>query len=385
LRAKRRGVSLEAAAREARYDFLARVARETGADVVATAHTADDQAETVIMNVCRGTGVAGLGGIPPSGTWRGVRIVRPLLSVGHADLVEYLTRAGIEWCEDETNADARFMRNRIRRRVIPMLAEELNPSVRGALCRLAEVCRHEAELIDAAVAARFGQVVVPGGGLGVRALQEDGAGMRRNVLRRWLVSCGVSARSVDHDCIERCESLLRGRRGSGAVPVCGGREVLREYGVLRVRRSGARPASGFRARVACPGVTVVDPPGLVAKVSVKAGIVRPVRARAGDLPAQASLSAARVGGRPLFLRSWRAGDRIRPYGMAGSRKVQDILTDQKVPREARAGIPVLECDGEIVWIPGYRIARGWELPGETVPAVRIRLDRLANGSGDSGR
>jgi tRNA(Ile)-lysidine synthase len=375
LRAKRRRMSLEAAAREARYDFLSRVARETGADAVATAHTADDQAETVLMNICRGTGVAGLGGVPPAGTWRGVRIVRPLLFVGHAELVEYLTRGGIGWREDETNADDRFMRNRIRRQVIPMLAETLNPSIRAALCRLAEICRNEAEPIEAATAARFGQAALPDGGLSAQALRQDGPAMRANVLRRWLVSRGVPSRSVDHDCIVRCEAVLSGGSGSGTVPLCGGWEVVREYGVIRVRRGGAKRLVRFRARVACPGVTVVDPPGVVVRVSAQAGIVRPARARAGDMPAEASLSAKRVGGHPLFLRSWRAGDRIRPYGMAGSRKVQDILTDQKVPREVRAGVPVLECDGEIVWIPGYRIARGWELADESASAVRIRVTR----------
>lgn len=374
LRARRRGTSVEAAAREARYEFLAGVARETKADAMVTAHTADDQAETVIMNMCRGTGVAGLAGIPPEGSWGGVRVARPLLSAGHADLAGFLERRGVKWREDETNTDTRYLRNRIRRQVIPMLAEALNPAVRDALCRLAELCRDDAELVATLARERLGRVLLRDGGLDVAALLQDGAAVQRHVLRRWLALRGVPARAIDRDCIARCERLLRARRASGSVPLCGGGEVRREYGLLRVARD-AGPKAGFAARLARPGVTVVDPPGLVAVVEMKPGVVRPPRSRAGDLPAAASISAARVGRRVLVLRSWRAGDRVRPFGMDGTRKVQDVLTDQKVPRAERGVVPVLECGGEIVWVPGYRIARGWEVPGELARAVHIRLER----------
>jgi tRNA(Ile)-lysidine synthase len=375
LRARRRGRSLEAVAREVRYDFLACVAREAGADAVVTAHTADDQAETVLMNVCRGSGMTGLGGIPPVGSWRGIRVVRPLLGVGHAELTASLERCGVSWREDETNADTRFTRNRVRRQVIPLLTRIVNPSVRDALCRLATLCRDDAELLDTMAGQCLRRAALPDGSLSVAAVVRDAVAVRRRVARRWLVSRGVSAQALNYDCLARCEVLLKSRQGSATVPLDGGAIVRREYGLLRLLPGGVRESQGFCKRIKCPGKTVVVPPGLVVEAVLGNGIVRPSKARAGDMPAKASINAAKVRRRSLFVRAWRPGDRIKPLGMRGSRKVQDILTDDKVPRDRRNCVPVVECGGEIVWIPGYRIARGWEVPGEDAPAIQLGVAR----------
>jgi tRNA(Ile)-lysidine synthase len=375
LRARRRGLSVEAAARDARYDFLARVVRETGADAVVTAHTADDQAETVLMNVCRGSGLTGLGGIPPVGAWGDVRILRPLLGIGHAELVGSLERCGVPWREDETNTDTRFTRNRVRRDVMPMLAGTMNPSVRNALCRLAALCRDDAEVLEAMTEARLGNCVLDGGDLSLAAVGRDAPAMRRRIVRRWLMSRGVPAQALDYESLARCETLLNSRRGSGVVPLDGGIGVKRENGRLSVVYGGVRESPAFRARIRFPGTTIVDPPGFTVRAAERPGIIRPPRTRAGDLPAEVSLSAVKVGRRPLIVRSWRPGDRMKPFGMRGSRKVQDILTDHKVPRDSRGSVPVVECGGEIVWIPGYRIARGWEVPSEDAPAIHLKVTR----------
>lgn len=376
LRARRTGRSLEAVAREVRYDFLARIARRVRADAVVTAHTADDQAETVLMNVCRGTGLTGLGGIPPVGTWRGVRILRPVLGVGHADLVAMLRRNGVEWREDETNADARFTRNRVRREVMPMLVKALNPSVRDALCRLAALCRDDAEALDAMAEARLKASALADGALSIAEIGRDVGAIRRRVLRQWLALRGVRPQALDYESVARCERLLKSRNGSEDIPLDGGISVRREYDRLRLRSGDVDESPGFAARIRCPGETVVAPPGLRVRAVLGTGIVRPPRMRAGDLPAEASLSAEKVGRRALIVRAWRPGDRMEPFGMRGSKKIQDILTDDKVSRDKRSSVPVFECAGEIVWVPGYRISRGWAVAGEDAPAIRLSVARL---------
>lgn len=374
LRARRRGQSLEAVAREARYDFLSRVARATRAYAIVTAHTADDQAETVLMNVCRGAGLTGLGGIPPSGEWRGVKIVRPLLGMGHSDLVASLERAGIGWREDETNLDARFTRNRVRRCVMPMLARELNPSIRGALCRMAALCRADARLLDEIARAHLRKAVTRDGAIQAAHLAAEDPATRGRMLRCWLLSRGVPASSLDFEAIARCEALLGDGKASVEAPLDGGCTVKREYGVLRLQSGIGSKSRAFLATVRCPGTTRVDPPGLTVHARMGTGIVRPPRTCAGILPAEASLSAERIGRCAIRVRAWRPGDRMHPFGMKGSRKVQDILTDHKVPRARRSAVPVFECAGEIVWLPGYRIARGWEVPDANARSVHIRVE-----------
>jgi tRNA(Ile)-lysidine synthase len=304
-----------------------------------------------------------------------VRIVRPLLSVGHAELVASLERCGVPWREDETNEDVRFTRNRVRRHVMPMLTRIVNPSVRDALCRLAALCRDDAELLDSMADSRLVSAVLSDGCLSAAALGLEPAAVRRRIMRRWLVSRGVPSQVLDFETLARCESLLKSRKGSAVVPLGGDSAVRREYGLLRLLPIGVRESRGFRRRIMCPGTTVIDPPGLIVKAAMKDGIIRPPRARIGDLPAEASLGAAKLGRRSLYIRAWRPGDRMQPFGMRGSRKVQDILTDHKVPRDCRGSVPVVECDGEIVWIPGYRIARGWDVPGEDSPSIWLSVAR----------
>ena len=148
--AKSRGLSIEMAAREARYEFLADAARKKGADVIATAHTADDQAETVLLKLCRGAGSRGLSGIPRETTINGVRVVRPLLDVTRVEIESFLRRKKQAWREDRTNRDTAYLRNRVRHELLPMLESKLNPGIREALLRTADILREEDDLLGIA-------------------------------------------------------------------------------------------------------------------------------------------------------------------------------------------------------------------------------------------
>jgi len=151
--AKREGLSLEMASRKARYDFLAAAARKVKAHVIATAHTADDQAETVLLKLIRGAGPKGLAGIPLEATLRKTRIVRPLLEVSRDAIVAFLRERSESWREDETNRDESFQRNKVRHRILPLLESELNPQVRTALRRTADILREEDGWLDSLAAS----------------------------------------------------------------------------------------------------------------------------------------------------------------------------------------------------------------------------------------
>ena len=382
-RARRRGLSLEAAAREARYAFFARAARELSAHAAATAHTADDQAETVLLRLARGAGRRGLGGMAPATTLFGLRVIRPMLAVSRRQVEAFLRRRGMTWREDVSNRDGAFLRNRVRHEILPLLAGRLNPEVRDALCRTAGILREEDAWLDrlAAEALEECRCGGPGGdegsALALERLDRLCAGARGRVLRLWLTRGGAPADRAGFDAVGRVVALLAHRCGSRSVPIGAGWNVRRAYDRLLLERSGdTAPDPACSRRVAVPGETLIPGQGWRIVTRLARGLYKPRRSRVGSLPGRASLRAADALKRGLLVRSWRPGDRIRPHGMEGSKKIQDVFTDAKVPAAARSAVPVFECRGEIVWVPGYRVARGWEVRDTDLPALQIAVDRV---------
>ena len=373
--ARRSKMSLEMAAREARYLFLAGAARELGATCVATAHTSDDQVETVVLRLARGAGSRGLAGIPFRTVYDGVPVIRPMREVPHAWAVDFLRRHGLKWREDRTNRELRFLRNRVRHKVLPFLEEQLSPRLREALQRTSDIIAGEDEWMDAEARKALGSCRTGSAALSVRKVRQLPLAMKRRVLRAWLVDEGVAAERLDYDLAERVERLLAAKGGTRVAVLPGGRRVVRVYDSLRVERVDVQPAGGFRAVLKIPGTTKIAEAGLRIEASRARGILRARGAQIGRYPVAATVSLAAVGKSPVLIRSWRPGDRIRPLGMEGSKKIQDVLTDLKVPAADRGRVPIFECRGEIIWLPGYRVARGWEVPSPDSPCLRLRMCR----------
>ncbi len=382
------GVSVEMAARKARYAFLERTARAVGANLLATGHTSDDQAETVLMRLMRGAGMHGWGGMRlqrPRAP--GLTHIRPLLNTARCEVMEYLQQEGLAWREDESNRDLRFTRNRVRHETLPLLERSLNPNVRETLCRMADLCREDSAWLDQLAQKILEQCqtvgsAAPGGRLRVAPLLRQPLAARRRVLLLWLRGQGVAAH-VDTALIGRIETLLQGEKGRGTVPVAGGGVIHRRYGELLFLekepgslRSGGLAPQPAAGRIEIPGVTLHSELGLRVTACWAPGVCMDRGRGPGCLPARASLGAEAVAGRSIALRCWRAGDRMRPWGMQGAKKLQDVFTDAKVPLERRARTPIFECDGEIVWVPGYRIARGWGVSDPAAAALQLRVESV---------
>lgn len=336
------GPDLEERAREARYAALLETARRERFRRVATAHTQDDQAETVLHRLLRGSGPGGLVGIAPV---REDGIVRPLLDVSRAAVVRFLAERGIRYRVDRTNASPRFTRNRIRGRVLPVLEREINPRAKTALARLAEILRDDEVVLDALAKRRSSRFAVEGA-LECRGLATQPVGLQRRIVRRWLGEARGGLGAIDLDHIEALRALASGRK-EGSVSIPAG-SVARARGRLHWIPGGA--AVDETALAAVELGTGVSLPGWRLTTRETTRRFRPTLWRASFDLDQLDEEQLRVRGR-------RPGDRIDLLGLAGRKKLQDVFVDGKVPRSERAGWPVVECGDRILWVPGLARSR----------------------------
>ncbi|HZB05322.1 MAG TPA: tRNA lysidine(34) synthetase TilS [Thermoleophilaceae bacterium] len=312
------GGNLQERARDVRYSL----AEELAEGDYAAAHTASDQAETVLYRLAVSPGSRALHGMAP----RRGRLVRPLLAVTRSEVRDYLRARGLEWREDPSNADRRFARARVRHDVLDAL-RELSPAAERTIAETARQLRDEAEVLDGIVADTVAEL---GGGPAVSldALREHPPALQRLVLRE------LAGRALSRD--ELTQLLDVGRQGTKSLDLGGGLRAVAEYGTLRFTRAAdAEPPTPVELPV----------PGHV---------------RFGDWELEARMGGSgdvtvRDVGDVVTVRAWRDGDRMRPAGLGGSKSLQDLFTDRKVPRALRRTLPVVESDGEIVWVAGVAV------------------------------
>jgi tRNA(Ile)-lysidine synthase len=361
-------VGLEEAGRMARYQFFESAVVASRADCIATAHTADDHAETMLLNMTRGSGLAGLGGIPE----RRANIVRPLLLFSREETRAYCEEHGLWTHDDPANFETEFSRVRVRLEVMPAL-RKINEDVLGAFGRLSEVASAEDEFLDgmAAAALEKSEIAI-NGKLGFLTRDNEivfDLGVLCHlppVLLRRAARLAVSAvgGSLDH---RQTEAFISGSGGNGAV-TCEGGEVCLEWGDGQLCSRNIARVPGFRAGLTMPGETISDdlgwilsaeeaamPSGAVSRSSL-VGYLNPARLK-GD----------------LYFRSWKQGDVMQPLGFSGRRKLSDLLAEANLTANARMRIPLVSDMIGILWIPGVCIdERCRAMPGEKVVRVELR-------------
>jgi tRNA(Ile)-lysidine synthase len=339
----------QAWARAQRYEAAAALAERAGA-VIVTGHTADDQLETILYRMISSPSRRAVLGMRQ----RGGRVVRPLLALSRAQTTAYCERHGLHWREDQSNDSDAYVRNRIRRQLLPLL-RELHPAAEANLLRLAARLREEGEVLDALVAetlsgeasielARLRALKPALARLVVQRLADDALGAP---------AAGVAARFG--------ELAALGGHGTSTLDIGCGLRAVSEYGVLRIEpRRGPDPV---------PEPVTLPVPGEAGfgETLVRCELVAPAR-EPGVLDRDA-LSAE------LIIRGWRHGDRMRPLGLKGSKSLQDLFTARRVPRERRATVAVVESGGEIVWVDGVATAERYKVSDATRAAVRLSARR----------
>ena len=371
--ARRERTSIEVAARRARRAFLLAAMRSRGADRVATAHTRDDQAETVLMRLVRGARLKGAAGMAPR---RGA-IVRPLLACGRDELRAHLEACGQSWREDATNADVTMPRNRLRHDILPRLEAHLSPRARVALARFADLVRDDEDWLGREAAAAAMHVVGRDADritLDWLALTRLPIAAARRVARVALESAGRS--QPTHRDIEALLDVAAGTASAAEVP--GLRMEHSGRFVVLLDKGARRTFSPFSFPLDVPG-SVEWPSGGWALTATGP---MPVAERPSAARFRVVIDAARVRS-GLVVRSRRAGDWLRPVGVGGRKKVQDLLIDRKVRAEIRDQVPVVvAADDRIVWVAGHALDVDFRPSSDTNTVVILELRRIGRASGE---
>lgn len=379
LRARRR-LSWEAAAREARYDFLARVSASVGASAVVLGHTADDQAETVLLHLLRGTGLRGLQGMLSLSRWRGrdgapdVALSRPLLRVTRQETEAYCAEHQIVPRQDSSNRDERFTRNRIRMSLIPQL-RRYNPAVREALTRLSQTAARDMAYIDEQVREAWSQVVAQepwGLRLDRGAFNSIHPSIQAHLLQHAYTHLAGDGEQMSLVQVEEARRLAAQGAGRSLSLGHGLRFVTSYEDMVITGRAPELPWPPFEEQyLPVPGSVCTGGWRVVAKEV-------PVSDLADHLPSDGPFCvrlSLDVLGNELLLRTRRPGDRFQPLGMDGSKKLKEFLIDAHVPRAWRDGIPLAVGPHGVAWVAGWRIAHWARVTPETRQVVELSLHR----------
>ncbi len=338
--------NIQAWARDERYHAAGALAGARGADVAA-GHTRTDQVETILYRLASSPSRRALLGMRP----REGSLVRPLLGFTREETAGYCAERRLRWREDETNASGAYARNRIRAGLVPVL-RDVHPAAIDNVLAVAEILRLEGEVLDELVDS----VLADDSVVSLARLRSLAPALRRLVVQRLADEAaggfapGAAARAD--------EVAALSERGTAMLDVGSGLRAVAEYGRLRFKRLGEDVAGS-------PAAVVLPVPGSVSFGSIE------VRCELAEPATEAGVLDRAALGSELVVRSWRAGDRIAPVGLGGTKSLQDLFVARRVPRLARRAIPVVECAGEIAWVAGVATSDRFKVTAATREAVRL--------------
>ncbi len=395
-------LSIEAAGRELRYRWFAALAEEQRLDAIATAHTLDDQAETVLLKFLRGAGSKGLAGIypvvelagakapsamdVPDGTAKGAplqsrtphsKMIRPLLSVSRQEVEDYLTSLDQTWREDESNLDRRFLRNRVRHELLPLLEREFNPNIRQALSDAAEIARGDEQFWQQQVERELGtrlskeapaanSASPPNATASADQLNLNGFAQLPLALQRRALKAFAERHqlALDFEHIERLRCCALGELAKTELP--GGTVAERSGRALSLRQPSLSPEqTSYQYVLLVPGEIHIAELKLTLRVE-------PVPAEFAQELTPGELLSLDLVGPELTVRNWLPGDRFRPAHSASTEKLKRLFAEKHIPSADRPAWPVVLSGQEIVWVRGFPAAHSYQWRGKG-SAVRIEV------------
>jgi len=371
--------SIEDAARQARYAFLEDARVQLSAEAVATAHTADDQAETLLLRLVRGSGTRGLGAIRP----RAGHVIRPLLDMRRAEVRRYLAERSEGFREDASNADVALLRNRIRHELLPQLESRFSSGITDVLAREAFLAQQDEDFLRREAIEKAREIVLTSDGDFEERLQIDIPALRSihpalaSRVAHDVLSRLAGTRPISFDHVRRLLDLAAEGRDGAFLSLPGQHAERRGRSI--VLRSGpvarAVEANSFTFSLSIPGEVESAPHGWAIRAeAVGSSAVEPGRLTARGPEVVVAAGALSL---PLEVRNRRPGDRFQPIGAPGTRKLQDFLVDRKVPRLNRDSLPlVVDGQDRIVWVVGQSVAEGFRVLDPSQGVILLKVKRL---------
>ncbi len=361
--------SLEERARNARYQFLWQVRRKVSAQKIAIGHNLNDQAETVLMRLLRGSGPSGLAGIPPN---RDDGIVRPLIEVTRSEIESYLAQRPLNYVTDSSNLRTNYLRNRIRLELLPEL-RKYQPRIVELLGQTAEIMRNDEKWLVSNARAWIeeqsetedNRICIP-----LPAFTRLPDALRNRIIRVALRKTGGNLRRVNLRHIAAVNHIAMGQRPQAQVDLPNDLIVKRVYDRLVFTKMQSAQIMDFCHFLEGPGTYELET--LRYTVSLKEMENRELPDMKGS-PWTAFFDADRIN-YPLVIRNFREGDRFIPFGMSGHRKLKDFFMDLKIPSEARARVPIMTYQNNIIWVCGLRIDDRFKVTPDTRKVLKVTFD-----------
>lgn len=372
--------SFQETARNIRLEYMDQLMRQTGADKIALGHTANDQAETVLMNFLRGSGPKGLAGMQP------VRqpYIRPLFDCTRAEVMEYLNNNQIDFCVDASNDKKDYLRNRVRLELIPFLRDNYNPEITENLFETASIFQEENEWMNSLAAKEFERSVTSGESgealeIAIETFQPLPLALKRRLARKCLESVKGDLRKITFRHVQSVLRLVhesqKGKQidlpGCIQVSCMGDRVLFKRIPALdsSIVNTVDCELSAAEGPLNVPGQTWIER----SEVTLEARILDAVSVEMYSAEThQAYLDYDKIGGE-IRVRFFQPGDRIEPLGMAGTKKVKSIFIDEKVPQEKRSFIPILTTvENDIIWVYGTRISHSYRVTADTKKVLFIK-------------
>jgi tRNA(Ile)-lysidine synthase len=371
-------LSLEEAAREVRYTFFSEIARSRGANMVAVGHTADDQIETILMHLVRGTGLAGLRGMQPLTTLRSVggtqlRVVRPLLEVRRAETEAYCAAHKLSPRSDSSNLLPNQLRNRVRTQLLPLL-REYNPDIYEALLRTASAADSDLTYIEGQVAKLWGTVVreqPEGIAINRAKFSQLNLALKSHLIRSALQRLLGELQDIESVHIGSIiEALAKPAGKRLSLPKGLAFQGDYDFGLITAKKSPHSPFPVLEAehRLDIPGETEL------CGWRVRSRILKHRPEESGEEKMKACLDLDVVG-RKLIVRSRLRGDRFQPLGMESPKKLQDFMVDAKIPRAWRDNVPLVCSPQHIIWVVGHRIDHRARVTTTTSRVLCLEFER----------
>lgn len=359
-----KGESLQDEARKSRYIFFADAARLVKAQRVATGHTLDDQAETVLIRFIKGASSAGLGGIPPV---RGIYI-RPLIDVTRAEIEDYAAANKITFVTDSSNLTDKYLRNSIRNNLIPVIESSYNPNIKETIARTAGVLYRDNAFLEAVASEAYTQALLS---VSAKAqtfsnskLRAQAPAILSRIFLKAVATLSDDSNAYSHD-VDAFVNLVASKRPNITIKA-GGAWIIREYDSVIISLASLPEPEGFSFTLKGPGVINAKEAGFRLKATLL--LKPPANLDEGHDVAYFDYDAVTW---PIIVRPYLPGDRMQPIGMKGRKKIKDIYIDAHIPASSRPRVPLLLCADTVIWAAGVKRSEMYKITEQTRRVLKV--------------